>query len=160
MFKMSTRSMPWLGRRQVSTAVRAVGWFSSCHRRRRVDRMPQRSVVKKAYAGVVGFIAVLLLTGATSNGCTSASGGGGYNADKATAIGACENSVKKQLKAPATADFSNEHATKVGNDEYDIGGDVDAENSFAAKLRTSWTCVAKTDDGGDTWHGLATLDEP
>jgi hypothetical protein len=77
---------------------------------------------------------------------------------KYDATNACENWVKNELKSPATADFSNE----VVNDDpsaaqpaFTITGAVDADNSFGAKLRNTWTCSIHTD--GDSWRGNATL---
>lgn len=110
--------------------------------------------MRKGAVAAVCATAVVLLTGA--KGCASAGIGGG-DLNKATAIGACEGSVKKQLKAPATADFGGEHAYKVSSTEYRIGGYVDAENSFGAKLRNTWSGVATTKNGGDTWWCSATL---
>lgn len=84
----------------------------------------------------------------SSPGNTSA---GGYNAESV-----CEGSVKQQLKAPSTASFSGEEATG-GPTDYTVTGNVDAENSFGAKLRSTWTCSASHD--GDNWTGSATLND-
>lgn len=109
--------------------------------------------MKKSIAIVAGILAVPLLM--APKGCSVATGAG--DANKATAIGACEKSIKNQLKAPSTADFSNERATKSGSSAYEVDGDVDAENSFGAKLRDSWFGHAWTRNGGDTWWCRATL---
>jgi hypothetical protein len=114
--------------------------------------------VRKAVGAAVGFVVVLMLMG-SKEGCASSGGVSSGNLNKETAIEACEGSVKKQLKAPSTADFSDEHARRVGSDLYRVRGSVDAENSFSAKLRITWSGVATTDDGGDTWSCLASLDE-
>lgn len=58
---------------------------------------------------------------------------------------AAENEVKKRLKAPSTAKFpsiSNYAISKEG-DAYKVLGYVDAENSFGAKLRISFTAKIK-----------------
>jgi hypothetical protein len=97
---------------------------------------------------------VLLVTGA--KGC-----GSGGNVDEQvneqTAITACENSVKAQLKAPSTAGFSDEQATKLSAVRYAVSGFVDAENSFGAKIRNAWSGSAVTRDGGKTWRCVARL---
>lgn len=74
-----------------------------------------------------------------------------------TAIGACHKSVQKQLKSPSSAQFSSETATETDG-LWSISGMVDADNSFGAALRTTWTCEA-TDQGGGQFTGLATLAE-
>jgi len=66
----------------------------------------------------------------------------------------CEEWVKKQLKAPGTAKFSD-HATSGGPISWTVTGSVDAENSFGALLRSSWTCDIRLD--GDTWRGSARI---
>lgn len=76
-----------------------------------------------------------------------------YPADEARY--ACQAWVKDGLKAPATAKFSGNGAT--GSDgNWTITGTVDAENSFGALIRTTWTCNARVE--GDDWVGSATLD--
>lgn len=68
---------------------------------------------------------------------------------------ACQAWVKDELKAPATAKFSGGGATGSDGD-WTITGAVDAENSFGALIRTTWTCDARVE--GDDWVGGATLD--
>src|SRR4051812_45415971 len=60
----------------------------------------------------------------------------------------CEDFVKKRLKAPSTADFSAEEVTSDG-DMYTVQGDVDAQNSFGAQLRSHFTCAVRSE--GDQW---------
>lgn len=62
----------------------------------------------------------------------------------------CEQWVKKRLKAPATAKFSDVQIT--GSDpSWTVTGAVDSENGFGAMLRSSWTCNIRLD--GETWRG-------
>lgn len=102
--------------------------------------------------GATGLV-VLLLAGCTSSG----NAGDDEQLNRYVAIQACEGSVKKQLKAPSTADFVEEHARKSGPTRYEITGAVDSENSFGAKLRSAWFGTATSRDGGETWRCLATL---
>jgi len=75
--------------------------------------------------------------------------------DEYTAIAACERSVEAQLRAPATAEFSNQVASRGADGSYEVRGNVDSENGFGAMLRSSWTCSATpTTDG---YRGLAVL---
>lgn len=68
----------------------------------------------------------------------------------------CQDFVKKRLKAPSTADFSettaNESTTNPGL--WIVKGAVDAENSFGANLRNTYRCKVKPapDKGDDMWQ--------
>ena len=55
----------------------------------------------------------------------------------------CEAYVKDILKAPATADFQSflgRNVTDLGKWRYTVSSYVDSQNSFGAKIRTSFTC--------------------
>jgi len=59
----------------------------------------------------------------------------------------CSEFVKDRLKAPASADFAEYGAadtavTKTGK-TYTVLGFVDAENSFGANIRTTYTCKVR-----------------
>lgn len=67
---------------------------------------------------------------------------------KQQATQACEDKIRASLKAPATAKFSGEDASPSdatqaadGKGWY-VTGNVDAENSFSALVRSTWTCYA------------------
>lgn len=60
---------------------------------------------------------------------------------------ACEDVVKKNLKSPSTASFSNETATGTDG-QYTVTGDVDSQNSFGATVRAHFTC----ESDGSTVH--------
>lgn len=58
---------------------------------------------------------------------------------------ACHNRVESALKAPSTARFSStvsKHNTR--EDDFLVEGTVDAENSFGARVRSSFQCVVDT----------------
>ncbi len=66
----------------------------------------------------------------------------------------CEEFVKDNLKAPATASFpwyDSSFVQNLGDGAYKVSAYVDAENSFGAKLRTDFVCVVKY-VGNDKWH--------
>lgn len=63
----------------------------------------------------------------------------------------CETFVKRQLKAPATAKFSEESAAKVSTVEYTAGGSVDSQNSFGALLRSTFACDLAYDAAKQEW---------
>jgi hypothetical protein len=61
-------------------------------------------------------------------------------------IAACRELVKQNLKAPATAQFSDEAVAKQPTGGlYEIHGLVDAQNSFGALLRQRYTCTVTVD---------------
>lgn len=54
------------------------------------------------------------------------------------------------LSAPSTATFRyTGEIVELGNDEYIVSGDVDAENEYGAKIRYHWTIQLKYD--GTDW---------
>jgi hypothetical protein len=61
---------------------------------------------------------------------------------------ACEGFVVKNLKAPATAVFSEAPVTSIAGESpgpFTIVGYVDAQNSFGANLRNHYTCTLTFD---------------
>lgn len=61
-----------------------------------------------------------------------------------SAIVTCEDAVKARLKAPSSADFHS-GATETKPGVWRVVGDVDAENSFGAKIRTGFVCTVVWD---------------
>lgn len=78
---------------------------------------------------------------------------------KWTAIAACKNSVKAQLKDPESADFQNENAETVTlGQSWRVTGEVNANNSFGGKVGfTEFTCDATLKEDGETVTGLARI---
>jgi hypothetical protein len=55
----------------------------------------------------------------------------------------CKEYVKEHLKAPSTSDFQSflgRNVQDLGNWRYRVGSYVDAQNSFGAQIRTTFTC--------------------
>lgn len=71
---------------------------------------------------------------------------------------ACKEWVTDQLKAPATADFSNVEVKRYDDGRWRVAGEVDAENSFGATLRMSWSCYVGYDEDAETYEGRVDLD--
>lgn len=71
--------------------------------------------------------------------------GGTSTGNKYSAQSACEDGVKARLKAPSSAKFSNMRYDEKGS-SYTIRLDVDAQNSFGAAIRNTFTCEL-------TWTG-------
>jgi hypothetical protein len=72
------------------------------------------------------------------------------------ALDVCHQRIEDQLKAPATADYTDEVTTESAPGNWNITGAVDAENSFGAKIRASYVCIA-IHKGGDNWSVNATI---
>lgn len=68
---------------------------------------------------------------------------------------ACQDWVKDKLKAPASAEFGGHSVDGGEQGPWTITGWVDAQNSFGAKLRNTWTCTVRLD--GSTLKGSAKL---
>jgi hypothetical protein len=69
--------------------------------------------------------------------------------------------MEKQLKAPATAKFASKNESnisKLGDNLYEVTSYVDAQNSFGALIRTSFTIVVK--DEGETWQLISQETKP
>lgn len=95
----------------------------------------------------------ILLAGLMVAGCTT-TGDSKKEKDNGDEIGAevmCEEFVKDRLKAPSTADFSDEKARSLGGPRWDVSGSVDAENSFGAPIRMQFRCDLKY-MGNDKWR--------
>ncbi|GLZ79246.1 hypothetical protein Afil01_40530 [Actinorhabdospora filicis] len=59
---------------------------------------------------------------------------------------ACEGFVSQRLKAPATVSFVNTTAV-ASVSGYRVVGEVDAQNSFGALIRTAYTCEVTRRNG-------------
>lgn len=59
-----------------------------------------------------------------------------------------EEFIPKRLKAPKTAEFSGVTVTETAG-TYTVTGSVDAQNTFGALVRSSFTCVVHS--SGDNW---------
>ena len=109
----------------------------------------RRSSSNNSTLGIVMLIVLVVVIGLAF--WLSNSGGGDANAGASDEVTqACENSVKIQLKAPATAQFSGEsaYATDDAKTSWKVSGNVDAQNGFGALLRMSWTGEATYSGAG------------
>lgn len=76
---------------------------------------------------------------------------------QSTATVACRTAVKDQLKAPRTAKFSDE-SVSGSSGAYIVVGNVDAENSFGALVRSGFRCSARVSTAtGDAVSADATV---
>jgi hypothetical protein len=110
-------------------------------------------------AKIAGGILVLVLAlgciaGIAAFAFRGSSGGGSSKAPADRTLEAksmCETFVKKKLKAPATAKFSEESAAKVSLTEYTAAGSVDSQNSLGALLRSTFACDMTYDAAKQEW---------
>lgn len=63
-----------------------------------------------------------------------------------------EDIVKDNLKSPSTAEVEVLSINDLGNNEYEITGFVDAENSFGARLRSNYVVKIKINEDYDEEH--------
>jgi hypothetical protein len=65
----------------------------------------------------------------------------------------CEEAVRARLKAPSSAEFSNQFETEISEvtagQTYRVRGSVDAQNSFGAKIRGRYICTVSTYRSGN-----------
>jgi hypothetical protein len=127
-----------------------------------------RPIVAKKSAGCVGtgcavFI-VLALIGLVFGGIADSNKNSAERAAQAAADSlsrlefdaryTCQEFVKKRLRAPSTAKFSEVRAWQVKDKpgHWSAAGQVDAHNAFGAMIRNPFGCDMRLD--GDNWHLL------
>jgi len=116
-----------------------------------------------ALAGLVVVLFVILIAGlATAGGSGYSSGNTSsnkYEPSKRDAYYISQEFLKKTLKAPSTASFpryqEGKYVKELDDDEYLITAYVDAENSFGAKIRSTYMSQVKY-LYGETWQNLGT----
>lgn len=100
-----------------------------------------------------GAFAVLLVVFTLSGGTLALPSQPGASASGAFSM--CQDLVKRDLTAPATADFASSGdstITDMGNRRYRVVSYVDAENGFGANIRTSYTCVVQGEQDTNNWR--------
>ena len=89
----------------------------------------------------------IILTGC----CCCCSDGTSNNSEGSMELNAqvlCRQVIRQNLKAPSTANFSGDSVStdnNKGKQIFIVTGYVDAENSFGAKLRSSYECSIDSD---------------
>lgn len=87
--------------------------------------------------GMVGLVVAIGVAFAVIGAINGASDS--YNPNNSReAISQCEESIRQQLKSPSTAEF---HSNASGSGTWTVIGTVDAQNSFGAKVRSSYQCT-------------------
>lgn len=99
----------------------------------------------KALLGLLAVAAVVLLVSLVANRSDDAPVDPSGDAKRVCV----EEFVPKQLKAPATAEFSGVTVDSAG-DVYTVTGSVDAQNAFGAMIRSRFTCIVR--DAGTQWR--------
>lgn len=108
--------------------------------------------------GVAVLVTVGLFAAVRLYNDSQKSPGGGGAADQKL-ISTCRDGVKARLKAPSTAQFSQESIAGMTETRWKVSGVVDAQNGFGAMLRQRYSCQADKDGaGGWTVYNVAFAD--
>ena len=118
------------------------GGFEEDVKRRFLPRISMGWTVALTIAAVIG---LFVLIGSLNDTPPAPQEG-----DPIVAFTLCQRYAKTQLKAPSTAKFASYDDSTVSRDgrSFNVVSHVDAENSFSANIRTSWTCEVRF-GGGD-----------
>lgn len=105
------------------------------------------------------FLAFVVLAVGTSDNQTPEQRAQAQCEDKTTAFVMSQSFVKKQLRAPATADFpwmsdSEVTVNYLGDCTHEVRAYVDAQNAFGAKIRNRYYVKLQNQRGTDTWRAL------
>jgi hypothetical protein len=117
-----------------------------------------KAAPKQTAIGCGVLLALALILGSVMSSCVANAG----KVDPATlgdgghAKVACRGMVEDKLKAPSTADFSNESVSGSGT-SWNVAGLVDSQNSFGAKIRSSYTCSLTYSPSDHQWGGSASV---
>lgn len=63
---------------------------------------------------------------------------------------ACERAIESKLKSPSSASYVDVVTELEPNGQYTVLGEVDADNSFGASLRSRFGCVVTVTDNEAT----------
>lgn len=106
-------------------------------------------MVKKKTSGcfsiILGIVLIIIIIAIFSSDSKDS---GSKIPDKTEAYITAKDYVKQELKAPATAEFSDYTCDEGIDSTYFLNGVVDSQNSFGALLRSNWTVKLKW-IGGD-----------
>lgn len=87
-------------------------------------------------------------------GLVLALAGGGYALTRDDpihgSVSACQDAVRRELKTPSTARFSEDRIVEQSRATFYVRGVVDAENSFGAPLRNRYECIVN--QSGQSWQ--------
>ena len=105
-------------------------------------------IVVIVLVAIIAFIVIMVQE------CDSNSNQTKYNFDEVDMKIIAKDEVKKELKAPSTAEFSNISATE-NNGVWTITGYVDAENSFGAMIRNKFKVIIE--DNGKPYYTVLSV---
>lgn len=104
--------------------------------------------------GMRHLLAALVLPLALT-GCSGVAAERELDAEGKEAQAVCEEEfVADRLKAPASAKFSDQTRTHLGQGHWRVNGTVDSENSFGAMIRGEYSCEIELSDDGGRWLAL------
>lgn len=97
---------------------------------------------KGCFLGCLGLIGAIVLFAALFAGCGAVNHSSNSSSinNSTEAIAQCESRIGQLLKAPSTAEYTSD-ASGSGAGPWTVTGTVDADNSFGAKIRSSYQCT-------------------
>ena len=104
---------------------------------------------KKIYT-IITIAIIVLVSVFLFKACSGSTKEDDYNTESRAKVCA-EMAVEDRLKSPSTAKFCPSYemtATNLGGDRWKVTGYVDAQNSFGAEIRESWTVVFTLTEAG------------
>lgn len=111
------------------------------------EQLRKRRSRRRLWVGIGLAVVAITALGSLSPGSSSTT-----QASDLGAQSVCESAVRNQLKAPSTAKFDLFPSTTHVGDTYTVVGYVDAENSFSAKIRSTYLCTTTFLHHGGDWH--------
>jgi hypothetical protein len=117
-------------------------------------KKPEKKSSKGCFLGCGGVILVAIIIGVAS---TCSVGSSNWEPTEWEAEQHCQDWVKDKLKSPATAKFTDVMSRSDGTASWAVSGNVDAQNSFGALVRNSWTCSVRWDNPSELWRGGAII---
>lgn len=132
--------------------VEAAQWCPHCGLRVAAEAPGAKTDGERRADSVVGISAVVALTLFLGYCAVTECGGPtGQGGRPGNAWLACQEFVKRQLRAPGSAEFENSSERNVREGtagRFTVSGWVDAANGFGAVVRTEFECNVAYSDGG------------
>lgn len=108
-------------------------------------RIPEFLIFASLFSGIPIIVAICLIVNNITSPKSLSTKPKNKNSYSDSCIHFAKNAVKDKLKSPTTAEFSNVKAVKAEANYCLVTGNVDAQNSFGAMIRNSFTVEIEAD---------------